>query len=178
MGKKEFEALLKKHENKPVEKEIDWDKQKEEWLAFVELFFTSIENWLSPYKEGGTVSYEYKKIDKNEDYIGHYTADKMLLTFAGQHLSIEPIGTLLIGTKGRIDMEGSKGLVKFILADKDHSSLRFKVQVTTGGKAQEGQQRGEPNWTWKIAVKETRGFTLEEFTEENFFNAVMAIVND
>ena len=104
MSKKDFEELLKKHERKPVENEIDWEKQKQEWLDFIKEFFDSVKSWLEPFKNDGKLSYEFKKTQITEEYIGTYEVDVMIVDFAGQKLSLEPLGTLLIDTKGRIDM--------------------------------------------------------------------------
>ena len=178
MSKKDFEDLLKKHESKPDEKEIDWESQKREWLDFIEQFYKSLETWLSPYKEQGTVSYTYKDLELTEEYIGTYNVKVMTVDFAGQKLTLEPIGTLLIGTKGRIDMEGVKGSVQFILADKNSKGMKVSVSISMDGeKPKEKEPRKAPDWTWKIVLRESRKVSFVEFNEENFFDALMEIVN-
>lgn len=178
MSKKDFENLLMKHESKSEEKEIDWQSQKEEWLGFINLFYTSLEQWLSPYKEQGKVSYEYKDLQLTEEYIGTYSAKAMTVDFAGQKLTFEPIGTLLIGTKGRIDMEGVKGRVQFILADKNSKGMNISVSITNNGeKPKEQEPQKTPDWTWKIVLRESRKVSFVDFNEENFFDALMEVVN-
>ncbi|WP_447071735.1 hypothetical protein [Shewanella indica] len=178
MSKKDFEDLLKKHESKSEEKEIDWQSQKDEWLAFIDQFYKALEQWLSPYKEQGTVSYSYKDLQLTEEYIGTYTVKVMTVDFAGQKITFEPIGTLLIGTKGRIDMEGVKGRVQFILADKDSKGMKVSVSISIDGeKPKEKKNQKTPDWTWKIVLRESRKVSFVEFNEENFFDALMEIVN-
>lgn len=178
MSKKDFEELLKKHENKPSEKDIDWEKEKREWLGFIKNFYERVETWLAPFKEQGKLSYEYKKAQITEDYIGTYNVDVMIVDFAGQKLTLEPLGTLLIGTKGRIDMEGARGRVQFILADKDSKGMKVSVTVSTGGNPVEKQkEQKEPDWTWKIVLRGSRKISYMEFTEDNFFDALMEVVN-
>ncbi|MBN1006959.1 hypothetical protein [Amphritea pacifica] len=178
MSKKDFEDLLKKHESKSEEKEIDWQSQKDEWLAFIDQFYNTLEQWLSPYKEQGAVSYSYKDLQLTEEYIGTYTVKVMTVDFAGQRLTFEPIGTLLIGTKGRIDMEGVKGRVQFILADKDSKGMKVSVSISIDGEKQkEKKNQKTPDWTWKIVLRESRKVSFVEFNEENFFDALMEIVN-
>ncbi|MGJ8646665.1 MAG: hypothetical protein ACSHXJ_07185 [Marinomonas colpomeniae] len=178
MSKKDFESLLKKHESKSEDKEIDWQAQKTEWLELIDQFYTSIECWLSPYKDGGTVSYDYKDLQLTEEYIGSYTVKVMTADFAGQKLTLEPIGTLLIGTKGRIDMEGAKGRVQFILADKNSSGMKISVSISIDGeKPKEKEPQKTPEWTWKIVLRESRKVLFVEFNEENFFDALMEVVN-
>lgn len=178
MSKKDFEDLLKKHESKSEEKEIDWQSQKDEWLEFIDQFYKTIEQWLSPYREQGTVSYSYKELQLTEEYIGTYTVKVMIVDFAGQKLTFEPIGTLLIGTKGRIDMEGVKGRVQFILADKDSKGMKVSVSISIDGEKQEEKKKQKtPDWTWKIVLRESRKVSFVEFNEGNFFDALMEIVN-
>jgi len=178
MSKKDFENLLKKHESKSEEKEIDWQSQKTEWLGFIEQFYDSIERWLSPYKDEGKVSYTYKDLQLSEEYIGTYSVKVMIADFAGQKLTLEPIGTLLIGTKGRIDMEGAKGRVQFILADKNSNGMKVSVSISIDGeKPKEKEPQKEPEWTWKIVLRESRKVSFVEFNEENFYDALMEVVN-
>ena len=178
MSKKDFEELLKKHESKPAEKEVDWEKQKQEWLNFIKVFYDSVESWLAPYQKEGKLSYEYRKTQITEEHIGTYDVDIMVVDFAGQKLTLEPLGTLLIGTKGRIDMEGTRGRVQFILADKDSKGMKVNVSISIGGKSkEEPKERKEPNWTWKIVLREPRKISYTEFTEDNFFDALMEVAN-
>ena len=178
MSKREFEDLLKKYEQKPLEKEIDWKKQKQEWLDFIKMFYRSIESWLAPYKQAGKLSYAYQKTQLNEEYIGTYDVDVMIVDFAGQKLTLEPIGTLLIGTKGRIDMEGSRGRVQFILADKNSKGVKINTSISRdGGAKAEAEEVRTPDWAWKIVLREPRKIAFVDFTENNFFDAVMEAVN-
>lgn len=178
MSKKNFEDWLKKHEKKLKENEIDWRVQKDEWLDFIDKFYKSLEIWLSSFKKEGTVSYEYKHIQLTEDYIGTYEVRAMTIIFGGQKLTLEPIGTLLIGTKGRIDMEGVRGRVQFILADKNSKGMKVSVSISIDGdKPKEKEPQMMPDWTWKIVLREPRKVSFVEFNEENFFDALMEVVN-
>jgi len=103
--------LYLRNKSKLEENEIDWEERKNEWLNFVSQFYSSVESWLNPYKNKGKLSYKYEKTQPTEDCIGTYNVDVMIVDFAGQKLTLEPRGTLLIGTKGRIDMEGTRGRV-------------------------------------------------------------------
>lgn len=178
MSKKEFEDMLNKHIEEKNEKKVDWDAQKEEWLGFIKQFYDSVELWLKPYLDQNKVSYEYRKISLTEDHIGTYEADIMIINFAGQQIKLKPIGTLLIGTKGRIDMEGARGRAQFILADKDSKEMKIGVSISTNGEASsEKHQRKIPDWTWKIVLREPRKIAYEDFNEDNFFNSLVEIAN-
>lgn len=174
VSKKDFEDLLEKHESKSGE-EIDWKERKKEWLSFISQFYSSVELWLNPYKAKGKLSYKYEKTQITEDYIGAYDVNVMIVDFAGQKLTLEPIGTLLIGTKGRIDMEGARGRVQFVLADKNSKGVKIGVSLSIDGRPSKGGEDKKPDWTWKIVLREARKVSYEEFNEENFFDALMEV---
>ena len=178
MSKKDFEEFLNKHATKTPEKEIDWEARKKEWLGYIDQFYKSVKEWLKPYKADGKVSYEFKPLMLTEENIGTYEVDAMHVNFAGQKITLEPIGTLLIGTKGRIDLEGARGRVQFILADKDSKGMKVNVSVSIGGQPEEKpEERKIPDWTWKIVLREPRKISYADFNEDNFFDALMEIVN-
>lgn len=177
MSKKDFEKLLDTH-TKPTKTEIDWSKQKDEWIEFIDLFYSKVESWLAPYKKQEKLDYKFESSLITEDYIGTYQVRTMIVNFAGQKFTIEPIGTLLIGTKGRIDMEGPRGSVQFILADKDSTGLKVTINMTIDGQpTQKAEDQKTPDWTWKIVLRRPRTISYIELTEENFFAALMEIVN-
>jgi hypothetical protein len=180
MSKIDFENMLNKHNEKPKQEDINWVKEKEEWLTFIKQFYDSIERWLKPYSEKGQLSYEYEKITLTEEDIGSYEVNVMKIIFAGQHIKLMPIGTLLIGTKGRIDMEGARGRVQFMLAKEDSKGIGLDISVTSrprSGKSSEMITYKTNNWIWKIVLKESRKIAFEDFTEENFFSALMEVSN-
>ena len=169
MSKKDFDNMLSQHEKVETDSQIDWKKTKKEWLDFIEVFYNSVENWLKPYMKQKKLKFSYTTSVISEDYIGSYKVKKMLIVFAGQQVIVEPVGTLLIGTKGRIDMEGTRGRVQFILADKDSKGMKIGFS--------EKEKQNAQDWTWKIVVRDSRSIAYNEFNEDNFFSALMEITN-
>jgi hypothetical protein len=184
MSKIDFENMLSKHNEKTKQQQEILEKEKEEWLAFIQQFYDSVELWLKPYLEKGQLSYNYEKITLTEEEIGSYEVNVMKINFAGQQIKLEPTGTMLIATKGRINMEGVRGNVVFMLADKSSQGIDIKITTTTfvegkplQNKMPEKIQEREPDWTWKIVLKERRKIAFDDFNEENFFNALMEVAN-
>lgn len=173
MSKKDFDSFLSSHEKKQQESTIDWDKQKDEWLDYIESFYNQVEAWFAPYVEAGRVSYGYSPKTLVEDHIGSYEVKNMKIDFAGQSVVLEPVGTLLIGTKGRIDMEGARGRVQFILADKSSSGVNVRVSIN---KPIPEEKPKEIEWVWKLVLRDSRRVKFEDFNESNFFDALMEII--
>ena len=173
MSKEEFDSFLSNHETKVKESKIDWDQQRDEWLGFIDKFYSSIENWFKPYVDNGKVTYAYNTVSLTEENIGTYPVKCMKVDFAGQSILLNPVGTLLIGTKGRIDMEGARGKVQFILADKNSSGMKVNISIN---KKPDELELKTIEWTWKIVLRDSRSIKFDEFNERSFFDALMEII--
>lgn len=186
MNKTKFEQFLKDNVvAKKEEVKIDLAKEKQEWLDFIDSFYNQIEEWLEDYKQQGLVEYSYTQKNITEDDIGSYYAKKMDLILAGKRLTFDPIGTLLIGTKGRIDLIGPRGTIKFLLADRLSKGLEFKFTTTviTGKDSEKPIEKEQTidkkstEWVWKILERYTSRISYAEFTQENFFEALMELID-
>ncbi|MEG3128988.1 hypothetical protein SC171_14735 [Pantoea cypripedii] len=182
MSIKELKSFLKKENEKikEVTEEIDWGKQKNEWLDHVNFFYSSVQLWLNPLIDEGAVNITFEEINLIEDYIGSYTLKKMIIKLAGKEVVLIPIGSLLIGTKGRIDMEGSAGKVQFLLADKDSSGIKVTVKINSingekESKDPEGKKK-EIEWTWKMVRRGANRIQFDDFNEDNFSSALMEVM--
>ena len=71
-------------------------------------------------------------MELNEENIGTYTATRLKVVIGDEDITLTPIGTLLIGAKGRVDVEGSARTSRLILIDKNatDASSMFRVKVT------------------------------------------------
>ncbi|WP_252179477.1 hypothetical protein [Endozoicomonas sp. 4G] len=62
MSKKDFESLLSQHETLEKEESINWEQRKQEWLGFINKFYSCLENWFKAYKKSEKLSYEYDHV--------------------------------------------------------------------------------------------------------------------
>jgi hypothetical protein len=179
MSKKQFEKFLeaKSQEDDPI-KAIDWIAKKEEWLASLDALYREIEQWLSEYITSGKIKMERFPIALEEEYLGKYTAEKCLLVIGADRVMLRPIGTLLIGASGRVDMEGPKGTVKFIRTGKTSNGIRISVSVVSDNKPNDIPRQAQPReeQVWKIATPPPR-VRFIELTSDSFYDALMTVVN-
>ena len=75
------------------------------------------------------VSINYVDKEINEEYIGIYNARKMILRIADEQVVLDPVGTLLIGAAGRVDMTGKNGQVKLVLVPASATGSQIRVQT-------------------------------------------------
>lgn len=180
MGKKDFDEFIKKQRAKADEEvEINWDMKRDEWLTYLEKLYEKILAMLKKYTESGDLSVEYREKTINEELIGEYKAKAMALKFKGNEVTFDPIGTILIGAKGRVDLNGSAGTVKFVLVNKQSVGVREKITIHISGEPEteeKGQEAEKIEWDWKIATPPPR-IEYVELNEESFFDALMEVIN-
>ena len=179
MSKKNFAEFISR-QNPPImedERPVDWTVQKNEWLQYLSDLYQMVESFLKEYVENKQIAIEYKNIELEEENIGRYTVKTLTLLFGANKITLTPIGTLLIGTKGRVDMTGPRGTVRLLLADKDSAGLKIIVR---SGNAPLVEEVPKPiNWEWKIAVMNAPGrmISYQKLTQETFFDAIMDLSN-
>jgi hypothetical protein len=183
MSKSDFDAFVKRQQTEQ-EKEAAFDPQQQlaDWLNYLDTLYKQITGYLKTYTEGGTAGIEYRNITLNEDFIGGYVAQEMILKIGRATVSFTPIGTMLIGTKGRVDVQGPAGTERLHLVNKKVTAARQLVRVTV-------QRPGDPppappspeatkqiEWGWKIATPPPE-MRFIELTQETFFDMILAVAN-
>jgi hypothetical protein len=158
---------------------VDWARERDDWLRHLNELYETIESSLAKYIEAGLIKLSYRDMTLNEENIGSYTARQMILKIGRQEIVLTPVGTLLIGVKGRVDVIGPAGRTRFLLVDSKASRPQFKITVGIGGNAETPPQEEPPKeirWAWKIA---TNAPTIQyiELTQESLFQALMEVAN-
>jgi hypothetical protein len=99
-----------------------------------------------------------------------------------QYVQLEPVGTLLIGSKGRVDIVGTAGRAQILLVNEKAKSVAdlIKVTVTSGSKKDmpppPPASAGPISWAWKIVSQGARR-EFVEVNKESFFELLMEIAN-
>ena len=181
MGKKRLTGIYSHKEKNKKTKEIDWTKKKEDWLANLNKLYKEIESWLNDLEQDA-VSIKYIDKEINEEHIGVYTARKMILRIADEQVVFDPVGTLLIGAAGRVDMTGKNGQVKFILVPASSTGVQIKVQIKQGGKSEKEIQKskednGQEEMVWKIATPPP-SIKYIELDADSFSDALLEVIGE
>lgn len=178
MTKEKFDEFVAKQSSETKESEIDWSKKQDEWLEYLKKFYKKIEFYLQKYisREQIRITYGSKKI--SEEYIGAYEVSTAIICIGKNQVRLDPIGTNLIGAKGRVDMIGPNGKVKFVLVDKEASAPRISFQVWVQGEEPPPKADKPPKieWVWKISTPPPR-IKYVELNPESFFDAFMEVAN-
>jgi hypothetical protein len=159
---------------------IDWTQRLEEWLGYLEKLYSKIEGFLEQYISSGQIQREYRAVELNEENIGSYSARKMVLRIGRQEVDLVPVGTLLLGSKGRVDISGPSGKAQLLLVDSRAPSPRSLIHVTVTIGARSPVPKTETpkdiQWAWKIVTRPPdRRFV--ELTQQSFFDLILEVAN-
>lgn len=175
----DFDAFVKRQQTASTEEEhADWIKERDDWLHYLNELYKQIESFLGEYIDRGEITISYHDIDLNEENIGGYKAPEMILKIGRQEVTMTPIGTLLVGAKGRVDVMGSGGRARLALVDKESTGPRIKVSYSIGGRPESapGLPPKEISWTWKIATSPPT-VQYVDLTQESFYQMLMEVAN-
>jgi hypothetical protein len=181
MGKKDLQAFIAAKKKSEKTKEIDWAKKKEDWLTKLNKLYADIESWLKDLEQD-VVSIKYIDKEINEEHIGMYKIRKMILRIADEQVVLDPVGTLLIGAAGRVDMTGKNGQVKLVLVPASSTGVQIKVQIKEEGesegeikKVKEGN--GQEEMVWKIATPPP-SIKYIELDSDSFSDALLEVIGE
>jgi hypothetical protein len=175
-NKSEFDAFVKAQQKSALDAEIDWHKERDEWLAHLDALYKTIEELLGDYVRAGQILLRYRNVELNEEDIGTYSARRMVIKIGAKEIVLEPIGTLLIGTKGRVDITGPAGSTRIMLVDKDATRPRVRVKVQMSPEQPLGPTSpAKPQeWTWKL-VTSPPTVRYMELTQDSLFRALLEV---
>ena len=178
MTNQSFDDFVSQRSKASDEREIDWAAKLEDWQRYLSVFYEKVESFLNSYIESGKLTLTKRSIGLLEEYIGSYKVDALDIILGDTKITLTPIGTNLIGAKGRVDMKGPRGTVKFVLVPKDLSGPEISIQVIIQGEEASAKEEVKPitDWEWKISTPPPR-INYIELEEESFQTALMEVVN-
>jgi hypothetical protein len=177
---KDFDEFVKRQGALSEAEPVDWDKERDEWLGYLNALYENVGIFLKEYLDDGSIKLSFKDVQLIEEDIGAYSARKMIIHIGRQEITLTPIGTLLIGSKGRVDIEGSVGKARLVLVDKNATGMRSTIKVTIidAKRPPEPEQEAPRHieWTWKIVTSPPTVAFLE-LNKDSFFRVLMEVSN-
>lgn len=166
------------------QEEVDWDLRRERWLEKLGEFYNFVDSSLKKYVDRDKVRIIHGTKSLNEQYIGSYEAPTRLVEIGDNRISLVPVGSMLIGAYGRVDMQGPRGRVKFALVSSDNSGSVI-AEISVGGSRMDDADMElrdahsvttweKLNWTITTPPPRVRFLPL---LEESFHEAILEVVN-
>lgn len=150
-----------------TEPSINWSQRRDDWVDHLVVFYHLAEEFLRKYIEQDKVHLMWATKQINEEYVGSYDVASLEIQIGVVNVRFDPIGTNLIGVKGRVDMHGPNGTVKFVLVPETASSPMLPKDEL------------EPvveEWVWKISTRHPN-IRYIKLVEESFLSAIMEVAN-
>jgi hypothetical protein len=160
---------------------VDWEARKTEWLGHIETLFEQAGEFLRPYLDAHQISVRYRPVKLNEQHLGSYSAKEMLISIGTKTVKLEPVGTLIIGSRGRVDVVGPFGRAVLVLLDSEikEVSQLIRISVSVGGKPPippPSKQASKVNWVWRIMARPPRQ-AIVELNRDTFYSLLLEVAN-
>jgi hypothetical protein len=141
---------------------FDWQREKAEWLRQLSNLHERIATFLKPYIDAGQVSLSTRSVEINEEHLGPYTAPQMSISIGSKTVNLEPMGTVQVGNRGRVDVTCNLARAMMIFVESGTvtqlipSSGLGKPEVST-------RSLSDGRWVWKIVTRDSVDLTRENF---------------
>jgi len=181
MGKEKFEKFIKQTDTD--EEKINWEEKKQLFIKKVVEFYNIIDKYLEPYQND--IAMKNSEITIYEEKLGNYEVEKRTLDIKGNTIELTPIGSILIGVWGRVDMEGPNGTVKFVLVPENSDSVKIETAILLTDEdrkkwkekqAMEDKKRAESTKVWKVATP-APNIKYLDLDADVFFDKLMEIID-
>lgn len=128
-----------------------------EWRNNIERLYDMLKDFLKDYIKAGEVKINEEDIRITEEFLGTYTAKKMVIRLGnlGKYVELTPIGAYVIAAYGRVDMSGKNGTVRIVLVDskldRPHIIAFIPDDIKVIIEKQIEEQRKKPELEWRFA---------------------------
>lgn len=99
------------------------------WQHELGSLYDIMEGYLKNYTESGQIRTERRSVQLTEDYLGSYEAQALAVLIGNDEVIAQPVGALVIGSSGRVDLSGPRRMLRIVLIEKSGSAMN----VTTSG---------------------------------------------
>lgn len=179
------ETIKKQKTEEDLEQKFDPQEQINEFKYLVEKLYSLAEDAVSDLISENliTVSRESKSIF--EESLGSYEIDCLVFSINSKKIKFIPYGTMLIASKGRVDVTGPYGEEKFMLIRKGVRSARdlIHVKVSIVGGEEEKKTETETtkkitvdDWEWKTASNDNY-MKFSDVTQEAITEIILRMIN-
>jgi hypothetical protein len=97
--------------------QVNLEDIKKLWIEDLKSLNNQIKVWTREAQNEGLIQINEYQIDLNEEGLGSYKAPALTLIISQDKIEIRPIGRLIIGGKGRVDVSSRKAAFMLILSD-------------------------------------------------------------
>ena len=101
------------------------------WKGELDKLYADMEGYLKPYIGSG-IRIERRPVETTEDELGSYTVDALVIFIGNAEVIVEPLGTLVIGARGGVDLSGFHGRRRIVLLEKGGPVQTITIRGANG----------------------------------------------
>ena len=147
------------------------------WLRELDALYSAMEGYLQSYTKSGQITIERRSVELTEDYLGTYEAEALAMSIGNDEIIAQPVGTMLIGSSGRVDLTGPRKTLRIVLLEKGGPAMKITISGDDGPIETSGHSlvRGEVDHRgWYFATRPP-AVTVTAFDEDSFRDAIMDV---
>ncbi|MFP6664943.1 MAG: hypothetical protein VCC00_12120 [Deltaproteobacteria bacterium] len=128
---------------------IDWLQQRQEWVQDLAELYALLSEWMGDATSEDLLIVKEDSVVLTEEHLGKYQAPALRIELPDSCVRVRPVGRLIVGAQGRVDLERSPRRVTLL--------------------------RMGPG-DWAVASLDTRRDPPESLTQETFWKAFEALI--
>lgn len=176
MGKKFDDFVTKLDEEAKKEKKgLNPQERIDLFTLSVYGLYNDIDNWLKDGIERGKIQTGVVPITITEEALGSYSIEEKWIQIGNARLTLQPIGTILIGTRARVDMTYKDRSVMIIIAGENITSPSDMISIRVNGE-RERKEKDPGKSIWKYVKKNNR-MSYVSLNKETFEGIIMSLIN-
>jgi hypothetical protein len=115
MAQPTLSEFFRQKKTQADEARVDWGERKERWLEGVKQLYAQIDEWIEPLSREGVVTRNQSIRTVSEEGLGKYDVPVLTLSVGDETVRFTPVGALVAGAQGRVDVKGDNGEANLIL---------------------------------------------------------------
>ena len=152
--------------------------RKAQWLEKIDALYVLVDQLLAPYFADGNMERSTSIAEVREEQLGSYSAPTLTIDLGASSVRFMPIGTILMGAPGRVDLVGMRGSVRFVLVLPEIDRPKFTGTSLSDGEPALKKQRplDLSAYQWKISTHPP-GIRYNPIDTGSLQSAIMEAVN-
>ena len=148
-----------------------------DWLRELDTLYSAMEGYLRSYTDSGQIKIERRPVQLTEEYLGTYDAEALAMSIGNDEVIAQPVGTMLIGSSGRVDLMGPRKTLRIVLLEQGGPAMKITISGAGGPAETSGQSlvRGEVDHRGWYFATQPPAVTVTAFDEDSFRDAIMDV---
>ena len=180
MSRAEFDEFVDRKQKHQVDGAVlDPQIQIAEWQGRLNELYGLIDGFMASYIKDAKATSSRHEITLNEEFSGPYAAPELVLEIGQSTILFKPVGTMLIGSRGRVDVLGPRGNSRLALVDRiiDRASQMVSVRLIEPGAIEmQPPEKRAVDWVWKIITPAPQ-MRFIELDEGSFFDMILNVAD-